>query len=133
MAKGMPDQHFWIRSVPSSRIIARGIARHPWDDHLDPNSSRIDGPADATLQYALEISTERTAHPLPIIGLGKLGGRELFMGPTWISFSFAKNNLAKLRSGKELALAIMDLVSKKTGDGLRSKQTRACARTERRG
>jgi len=86
--QGDADQHFWIRQYIKPNI-ARGIARHPWDDHLDPNSSRIDGPGGRDVAIRrLESPRERTAQsPSRSSALASSEAARLFMGPTWISFS----------------------------------------------
>ncbi|HXP60759.1 MAG TPA: hypothetical protein VN829_09720, partial [Dongiaceae bacterium] len=77
--------------------------------------------AEACLQYALEVVLRRyklKTPPLAIIGLGKLGGAELDYGSDLDILFIAGPKAGNLARLAQLALAVMDLLSSRTEQGV---------------
>jgi glutamate-ammonia-ligase adenylyltransferase len=77
--------------------------------------------ADACLQYALELIIRRhklKKPPFVVIGLGKLGGREIDYGSDLDLVFVADSKAGNLPKLATLALEVMDLLSRRTEQGV---------------
>jgi glutamate-ammonia-ligase adenylyltransferase len=117
-----PDQRVWLRRYHQAeflRIGLRSILRLA--DH-EQNLLELSALADACLEYALDVALRRLKiddPPLVIIGLGKLGGRELNYGSdldiAFVAEDQAKRSLPKLQ---KVAVEVMRLLSSQTELGI---------------
>ena len=116
-----PDQHLWLRSYHQAELMRIGLR-----DILglaDPEQylTELSALAEACLQYALEVVLRRhqlKTPPLAIIGLGKLGGAELDYGSDLDLLFVAGPKARNLARLAQLALAVMDLLSTRTEQGV---------------
>lgn len=115
------DQLLWMRRYHQVELMRIGLR-----DILglaDPEQylAELSALAEASLQYALEVTLRRhrlKAAPIAIIGLGKLGGREIDYGSD-LDIVFVADEKAKdLRKLQQAALDVMDLLSKRTELGI---------------
>lgn len=115
------DQHLWLRRYHQAELMRIGLR-----DILglaDPEQylTELSALADACLGYAVEVITRKhklKEPPFAVIGLGKLGGVEIDYGSdldiVFVACPGAKN-LPRL---SKLAVEFMDLVSRRTEQGL---------------
>jgi len=115
------DQHRWIRRYHQAELMRIGLRDILGLADFEQYLAELSALADASLQYALAVTLRknRLKHaPLAIIGLGKLGGREIDYGSD-LDIVFvtqpAEKNLARLTP---LAIQVMDLLSTRTADGV---------------
>ncbi|MGA2657524.1 MAG: bifunctional [glutamate--ammonia ligase]-adenylyl-L-tyrosine phosphorylase/[glutamate--ammonia-ligase] adenylyltransferase [Verrucomicrobiota bacterium] len=116
-----PDQHLWLRRYHQAELMRIGLRDILGLADFEQYLSELSALAEACLQYALEVVLRRhklKTPPLAVIGLGKLGGAELDYGSDLDIIFVAgpkARNLAKLA---QIALAVMDLVSSRTEQGV---------------
>lgn len=118
---GDEDQHRWLRryfQADQMRIALRDIL-----DLATPEQtqSEITSLADAFLTYGLEIVLRKNRirkPPFAIIGLGKLGGRELIYASDLDIIFVALDNVKNLAALQKIAVEFLDLLSKRTEDGM---------------
>jgi glutamate-ammonia-ligase adenylyltransferase len=114
------DQHRWLRRYfqgDQMRIALRDIL-----DLATPEQTQneISALADAFLTYALEVVLRKNRikkPPFAIIGLGKLGGRELIYASDLDIIFVAPDNAKNLPTLQKLAIEFLDLLSKRTENG----------------
>jgi [glutamine synthetase] adenylyltransferase / [glutamine synthetase]-adenylyl-L-tyrosine phosphorylase len=114
------DQHRWLRryfQAEQMRIGLRDIL-----DLADPEQTQqeITALADACLTYALELVMKKQRvrkAPFAVIGLGKLGGRELIYGSDLDIVFVTENNAKNFSKLQKLAVELMELLSKRTEEG----------------
>ena len=114
------DQHQWLRKYfqgETMRIGLRDIL-----DLADPEQTQheITALADACLTYALEVVMRRhklKKAPFAIIGLGKLGGRELIYASDLDIIFVTAQNTKKLPALQKIAAELMDLLTTRTEHG----------------
>ena len=117
---GDADQHRWLRKYfqgETMRIGLRDIL-----DLADPEQTQheITALADACLTYALEVVMRRhklRKPPFAIIGLGKLGGRELIYASDLDIIFVAGEKTKKLAALQRVAVDLMDLLSTRSEHG----------------
>ncbi|HOP97928.1 MAG TPA: bifunctional [glutamate--ammonia ligase]-adenylyl-L-tyrosine phosphorylase/[glutamate--ammonia-ligase] adenylyltransferase [Verrucomicrobiota bacterium] len=115
------DQHLWLRQyheVEWMRIGLRDIL-----GLADPEQylTEFSALADACLQYAVEAAMRKfrlKAAPFAVIGLGKLGGREIDYGSDLDVLFVADSKVRDLRKIQAVAVFVMDLLSKRTERGI---------------
>jgi glutamate-ammonia-ligase adenylyltransferase len=115
------DQHRWLRRyfhADQMRIALRDIL-----DLATPEQtqSEISALADAFLVYALEVVLRKNRlkkAPFAIVGLGKLGGQELIYASDLDIVFVADNSSKNLPALQKLAIQFLDLLSKRTEDGI---------------
>ncbi len=118
---GDKDQHRWLRryfQADQMRIALRDIL-----DLVTPEQTQteITALADGFLTYALEVVLRKNRirkAPFAIIGLGKLGGRELIYASDLDIIFVAPDNAKNLPVLQKLAVEFLDLLSKRTEDGM---------------
>ncbi len=115
------DQHLWLRRYHQAELMRIGLR-----DILglaDPEQylSELSSLADACLGYAAEVITRRhklKEPPFAVIGLGKLGGAEIDYGSDLDIVFVAPADAKNLQKLSRLAVEFMDLVSRRTEQGL---------------
>jgi glutamate-ammonia-ligase adenylyltransferase len=115
------DQHLWLRRYHQAELMRIGLRDILGLADFEQYLTELSALADACLQYALEVVMRKNKlknPPFVVIGLGKLGGAEIDYGSdldiVFVAGPKAKN-LPKLR---DLAIEMMDLVSRRTEQGL---------------
>ncbi len=115
------DQHLWLRRYHQAELMRIGLRDILGLADFEQYLVELSALADACLQYAFEVVMRKNKlkqSPFVIIGLGKLGGSEIDYGSDldllFVADAKAKN-CARLAP---LALAIMDLLSRRTDQGL---------------
>lgn len=115
------DQHLWLRRYHQAELMRIGLR-----DILglaDPEQylTELSALADACLQYALEVAMRQhnlAEPPFAIIGLGKLGGVEIDYGSDLDILFVAGDTEVDLAKLSRVAVTVLDLVSKRTEQGL---------------
>lgn len=115
------DQHLWLRRYHQAEQMRIGLR-----DILglaDPEQCLVElsALADACLQYALEAALRQQrlkTVPLVVIGLGKLGGAEIDYGSDLDVVFVARRGEKNLPRLQKLAVAVLDLLSRRTEAGL---------------
>jgi [glutamine synthetase] adenylyltransferase / [glutamine synthetase]-adenylyl-L-tyrosine phosphorylase len=116
------DQRLWLRRYHQAEFMRIGLRGILGLADYEQNFLELSALADACLQYALDVALRKQklkASPLVIIGLGKLGGRELNYGSDldilFVADNGARNDLPKLQ---KIAVEIMDLLGSQTELGI---------------
>jgi len=112
------DQRLWLRRYHQAEFMRIGLRGILGLADPERNLLELSALADACLQYALEITVRKlqlASSPLVIIGLGKLGGRELNYGSdldiVFVAGEPARKNLPKLQ---KVAIGVMELLGSQT-------------------
>lgn len=116
-----PDQLLWLRRYHQSEFMRIGL-RHILGlaDH-EQNFEELSALADACLQYALEIVLRKRrlkTPPFVIIGLGKLGGREIDYGSDLDIVFVAPPATKSLAGLQRLAIEVTELLAGPTQFGV---------------
>jgi glutamate-ammonia-ligase adenylyltransferase len=116
------DQRLWLRRYHHAEFMRIGLRDILGLADYEQNFIELTALADACLQYALEVIVRRhklKRSPFAIIGLGKLGGRELNYGSDldilFVSDSKSQPDLPRLQ---KLATEFIDLLSSQTELGI---------------
>jgi glutamate-ammonia-ligase adenylyltransferase len=116
------DQKLWLRRYHQAEFMRIGLRGILGLTDYEQNFLELSALADACLRYALDVALRRAklkSSPLVIIGLGKLGGRELNYGSDldilFVADDKAKQDLPKLQ---KLAAEVMDLLGSQTELGI---------------
>ncbi|MSU58097.1 MAG: bifunctional [glutamate--ammonia ligase]-adenylyl-L-tyrosine phosphorylase/[glutamate--ammonia-ligase] adenylyltransferase [Pedosphaera sp.] len=116
-----PDQFLWLRRYHEAEQMRLGLRDILGLADFEQNLVELSALADACLQYAMQIvmREERLKRaPFAIIGLGKLGGREINYGSD-LDVVFVTEAKAKdLPKLQKLAARVMDLLSRRTEQGI---------------
>lgn len=115
------DQKLWIRRYFKAEFMRIGLRDILGLADFEQNTVELSALADACLQYALEVVTRKNklkATPFCIIGLGKLGGREVTYGSDLDIVFVAAPKVKNLPVLQKLAAEIMDLLSAPTEQGI---------------
>ncbi len=115
------DQHLWLRRYHAAEFMRLGLRDILGLVDFEQNLAELSALADACLQYALESVMRRhklKQPPFVIMGLGKLGGSEINYGSD-LDIVFVANSKARNLAGlQKFAVEVMDLLSKRTEQGL---------------
>jgi [glutamine synthetase] adenylyltransferase / [glutamine synthetase]-adenylyl-L-tyrosine phosphorylase len=116
------DQRLWIRRYHQAEFMRIGLRSILGLADHEHNLLELSALADACVEYALEVSLRKhkcKSAPLVIIGLGKLGGRELNYGSDldimFVAGDKARKDLPKIQ---KVAVEVMDLLSSPTELGI---------------
>jgi glutamate-ammonia-ligase adenylyltransferase len=115
------DQHLWLRRYHQAelmRIGLRDILGVADEEQYLTELSRL---ADACLQYAVEVVLRKNrlkSAPFTVIGLGKLGGVEIDYGSDLDLLFVTENKTTNLQKLSEMARDVMDLLSRRTEQGM---------------
>lgn len=119
---GDDDQRLWIRRYHQAEFMRIGLRSILGLADYEQNFLELSALADACLQYALEVALRKNklkTAPIVIIGLGKLGGRELNYGSDLDILFVADDPAAKtLPKLQKLAVEILDLLGSQTELGM---------------
>jgi glutamate-ammonia-ligase adenylyltransferase len=115
------DQFLWLRRYHETELMRLGLRDILGLADFEQNLAELSALADACLQYALEVVMRKhriKAPPMAILGLGKLGGREIDYGSD-LDLLFVTDAKAKELPGlQRLAVEVMELVSRRTEQGI---------------
>jgi glutamate-ammonia-ligase adenylyltransferase len=115
------DQHLWLRRYHQAelmRIGLRDILGLADEEQYLTELSRL---ADACLQYAVDVVLRKNrlkTAPFTVIGLGKLGGAEIDYGSDLDLLFVTENKSTNLQKLSEMARDVMDLLSRRTEQGM---------------
>jgi glutamate-ammonia-ligase adenylyltransferase len=114
------DQHLWLRRYHQAELMRIGLRDILGLSDYEQNIVEISALADACLQYALEVVMRQAKFktpPLCVVGVGKLGGREINYGSD-LDIVFVTNAEPKdLPQLQRLATAFLDLLGRQTEMG----------------
>ena len=115
------DQFLWLRRYHETELMRLGLRDILGLADFEQNLAELSMLADACLQYALEVVMRKNKikrPPLVIIGLGKLGGCGIDYGSD-LDILFVTDAKARDLPGlQRLAVEIMELLSRRTGQGI---------------
>lgn len=111
------DQRLWIRRYHHAEFMRIGLRDILGLADLEKVLAEMTALADACLQYALDVTLRKhrvRQPPFVIVGLGKLGGREIDYGSDLDIVFVADPKTKNLPKLQQLAVEIMDLLAAKT-------------------
>jgi glutamate-ammonia-ligase adenylyltransferase len=115
------DQHLWLRRYHQAELMRIGLRDILGLADFEQYLSELSALADACLRYAFEVTLRKhriKTPPFAIVGLGKLGGAEIDYGSD-LDLLFVTESKAKdLGRLARLAVELMDLLSRRTEQGL---------------
>ena len=115
------DQFLWLRRYHEAEQMRLGLRDILGLVDFEQNLAELSALADACLQYALEVVMRKNkikTPPFVIIGLGKLGGREIDYGSD-LDIVFVTDGPARaLPKLQRLAVEVMELLSRRTEQGM---------------
>jgi glutamate-ammonia-ligase adenylyltransferase len=120
LGAGDADQHRWLRRYHRSERMRVGLREILGLMDHDETMDVLTSLGEACLQYALEAVTRRhklEAPPLAIMGLGKLGGREINYGSDLDVLFLARKGARNLSRLQKFAADFLDLLNTRTEDG----------------
>jgi [glutamine synthetase] adenylyltransferase / [glutamine synthetase]-adenylyl-L-tyrosine phosphorylase len=116
-----PDHFLWVRRYHETELMRLGLRDILGLVDFEQNLAELSALADACLQYALEVVMRKhriKKPPMAIIGLGKLGGREIDYGSD-LDLLFVTDGKAKgLPKLQRLAVEVMEMMSRRTEQGI---------------
>ena len=115
------DQSLWLRKYFRAEQMRIGLRDILELNDYETTFDELSALADACLQYALEIIQQRhrlKKPPFAIIGLGKLGGREINFGSDLDIIFIATGKVRNLNRQAALAAELMQLLSERTDAGM---------------
>ena len=115
------DQAFWLRRYHQAEVMRIGLRDILGLADYEQYLIELSALADACLKYALEAAMRKhrfKTAPFVIIGLGKLGGAEIDYGSDLDILFVADSKTKNLLKLKALALEVMELLSRRTEQGL---------------
>ncbi|MDB6024917.1 MAG: glnE [Verrucomicrobiales bacterium] len=114
------DQYSWMRRYHEAELMRIGLRDILGLADFEHNLLELSALADACLQYALEVVMKKNRlkeAPFSIIGLGKLGGREINYGSDLDIVFVADAKAKSLSALQQMAVQLMDLLSARTERG----------------
>jgi [glutamine synthetase] adenylyltransferase / [glutamine synthetase]-adenylyl-L-tyrosine phosphorylase len=111
------DQKLWLRKYHQAELMRIGLREILGLADLEQHEEELTALAEACLQYALEVtlaSRRQKSVSFAIVGLGKLGGRELNYGSDLDVTFVAANKTRDLPKLQQIAVDIIDLLSDTT-------------------
>jgi glutamate-ammonia-ligase adenylyltransferase len=111
------DQHLWLRRYYQAELMRLGLRDILGLADFEQNLRELSCLADACLRYAVEVLMRRRklkSAPFCVVGLGKLGGREINYGSDLDIVFVARSGAANLPQCQRLAAELMDLISAQT-------------------
>lgn len=115
------DQFLWLRRYHQAELMRIGLRDILGLADFEQHLVELSALADACLQYALDVVMQKhriKTPPFVIIGLGKLGGSEIDYGSDLDIIFVAGNETRNLRKFQQLAVEVMELLSKRTELGI---------------
>ena len=115
------DQYLWLRRYHQTELMRLGLRDISGQVDIEQTPVELTAFADACLQYALEVVLKKNkikSSPFAIIGLGKLGGREIVYGSD-LDLCFVADSKAKnLSLLQKITADVMDLLSRRAEQGI---------------
>ena len=111
------DQRLWLRRYHQTELMRIGLRDILGLADFEQNLLELSALADACLQYALEVVMRQAKFkkpPLSIVGLGKLGGREINYGSDLDIVFVTDADPKNLPQLQRLAVEFLDLLGGKT-------------------
>jgi glutamate-ammonia-ligase adenylyltransferase len=111
------DQKLWIRKYHQTELMRIGLREIIGLADLEQHEEELSALAEACLQYAVEVLLRKRRQKTPsfvIIGLGKLGGRELNYGSDLDITFVAADSVRDLPKLQRVGAEIVDLLSAPT-------------------
>ncbi len=111
------DQKLWLRKYYQTELMRIGLREIVGLADLEQHEEELSALAEACLQYALEVvmrKRRQKSPPVVIVGLGKLGGRELNYGSDLDITFVAPNNARDLPRLQQVAVELIDLLTAST-------------------
>jgi glutamate-ammonia-ligase adenylyltransferase len=115
------NQFLWLRRYHQAELMRIGLRDILGLADFEQHLAELSALADACLQYALEVVMQKhriKTPPFIVIGLGKLGGAEIDYGSDLDIIFVAGNEARNLRKFQQLALEVMELLSRRTELGI---------------
>ena len=115
------DQFVWLRRYHEAELMRLGLRDILGLADFEQNLAEISALADACLQYALEVVMRKNKikkPPFVIIGFGKLGGCEIDYGSDLDVVFVTDSNVKNLPRLQRLAAEVMELLSRRTEQGI---------------
>jgi [glutamine synthetase] adenylyltransferase / [glutamine synthetase]-adenylyl-L-tyrosine phosphorylase len=115
------DQYLWLRRYHEVEFMRLGLRDILGLVDFEQNLLELSNLADACLQYALEVVLKKArlkTSPIAILGLGKVGGQEVTYGSDLDIVFVADCPARELPKLQRLAGELMDLLSKRTEQGI---------------
>jgi glutamate-ammonia-ligase adenylyltransferase len=110
-----PDQKLWLRKYHQAELMRIGLREILGLADMEQHVEELTALAEACLQYALEVVLKKQkSPPFVIIGLGKLGGRELNYGSDLDVTFVAPARARDLPKLQQTAVELIDLLSATT-------------------
>jgi [glutamine synthetase] adenylyltransferase / [glutamine synthetase]-adenylyl-L-tyrosine phosphorylase len=117
---GDADQHLWLRRYHQAELMRLGLRDILGLADFEQNVFEMSCLADACLQYGLEAllrAHKLKSAPFCVIGLGKLGGREISYGSDLDIMFVTEARAEELPRLHALAAELMELLSARTERG----------------
>jgi glutamate-ammonia-ligase adenylyltransferase len=117
---GDADQHLWLRRYHQAELMRIGLRDILGLADFEQNVGEMSCLADACLQYGLEAvmrAHRLKSAPFCVIGLGKLGGREISYGSDLDIIFVTDARAGDLPRLQPLAAELMELLSARTAQG----------------
>jgi glutamate-ammonia-ligase adenylyltransferase len=114
------DQHLWLRRYHQAELMRIGLRDILGLADYEQNIVEISNLADACLQYALEVIVRQAKFktpPLCVVGLGKLGGREINYGSDLDIVFVTSTDPENLPQMQRMAASYLDLLGRRTEMG----------------
>jgi glutamate-ammonia-ligase adenylyltransferase len=115
------DQRLWLRRYQQAELMRIGLRDILGLADYQHNLLELSALADACLQYALEVVTRQAKCQVPalcVVGLGKLGGREINYGSDLDIVFVANTDARNLPQLQRMAVEFLDLLTSQTELGL---------------
>ena len=115
------DQHLWLRRYHQAELMRIGLRDILGLADFEQYLTELSALADACLRYALKVAMRHhklKTVPFVVIGLGKLGGREIDYGSDLDIIFVAEPRAKNLTRLKDVAIEMMELLTRRTELGL---------------
>lgn len=115
------DQRLWLRRYHQAELMRTGLRDILGLADFEQNLADLSGLAEASLTYALEVVMRKhklKTAPFAIIGLGKLGGREISYGSDLDLIFVTKDGAKDLPGLQRIASEVLDMISAPTELGV---------------
>ncbi|HMP83391.1 MAG TPA: bifunctional [glutamate--ammonia ligase]-adenylyl-L-tyrosine phosphorylase/[glutamate--ammonia-ligase] adenylyltransferase [Verrucomicrobiota bacterium] len=121
LGAGDADQLAWLRRYHETEFMRIGLRDILGLADGELNFEELSALADACLQYSLETVLRRNklkSCPIVIIGLGKLGGREINYGSDLDLLFVTDAKVKELPGLQKLATEVLEMMSRRTEQGI---------------
>jgi glutamate-ammonia-ligase adenylyltransferase len=115
------DQRLWLRRYHNAEIMRIGLRDILGLADFEQNLAELSALADACIQYAFEVVLRQhklKLAPFCVVGMGKLGGREIDYGSDLDIIFVAPEKARNLPRQQKMASELMDLLSAPSAEGI---------------